>query len=308
MKKFNNILFLSKGVMNHNDSLAQSIHLASRNKAKLTGLVVCPHLPDDMIEYEEHYEGSLIESLQSQIQSSLLISIDDMDIAVELIVAEKPDIETIRYIQKHKIDLVIKEAESSKNHSYGLRAIDMNLLRKCPCPVWLNRPNNQPSGKQRVAVAIDANVTIEEERALSIDLLQLSRTITDNCDGQLLIISCWEYVLESYLKDNVWLKPSEEELENHIKSAKQKHSVALKALIDDSGIGRDISVHQLHGTPDDEIPTCVEQNKVDILVMGTLARTGIEGVIIGNTAENIVQNVSCSLVALKSKQFSSSIE
>ncbi|MCG7488246.1 universal stress protein [Vibrio sp. Of14-4] len=305
MKKFNNLLFLTKGVMDHNEPLAQSIHIANRNQAKLTGLVVCPHLPDDMHEYQEHYEGSLIESLQSQIQSSLLLSINDMDIAVELIVAEKPDVEAIRYVEKHNIDLVIKEAESNKTNSLGLRAIDMNLLRKCPCPVWLNRPTNKPTDQQRVAVAIDANATTEEERRLSIDLLRLGRTITDNCDGQLHIVSCWEYVLESYLKDNVWFKPSEEELDNHITSAKQQHSVALQALIDDSGIGGDITIHRLHGAPDDEIPACVEEKEVDILVMGTLARTGIEGVIIGNTAENIVQSVSCSLVALKPKNFSS---
>ena len=66
-----------------------------------------------------------------------------------------------------------------------------------------------------------------------------------------------------------------------------------------------ISLHRLHGAPDDEIPACVEEKEVDILVMGTLARTGIEGVIIGNTAENIVQSVRCSLVALKPKDFSS---
>ena len=63
MKKFNNLLFLTKGVMDHNEPLAQSIHIANRNQAKLTGLVTAPHLPDDMHEYQEHYEGSLIESL-----------------------------------------------------------------------------------------------------------------------------------------------------------------------------------------------------------------------------------------------------
>ncbi|GAM59013.1 universal stress protein family 1 [Vibrio ishigakensis] len=43
------------------------------------------------------------------------------------------------------------------------------------------------------------------------------------------------------------------------------------------------------------------------MVMGTLARTGIPGIVIGNTAENIVQAVSCSLVALKPPGFVSPV-
>ncbi|EEX94156.1 universal stress protein family 1 [Vibrio orientalis CIP 102891 = ATCC 33934] len=311
MQKFNNILFLSKGVMDNNQSLDLSIRLAWRNKAKLAGLIVCPHLPSDMQEYQEHYEGSLLESLQSQINTSLSdhhLTNEDLDVPVELVTAEKPDIQAIRHIQKHKIDLVFKDAERSKNNAKGLRAIDMSLLRKCPCAVWLNRPSDKPSIKQRVAVAVNPNATSDEERALSIDLLKLSRSIADNCDSQLHIISCWEYVLESYLTDNVWFKASEQELESHISQAKKQHSEALQALVDAAEIGGDITLHRLHGTADDEIPTCVEEINVDVLVMGTLARTGIQGVMIGNTAENIVQNVDCSLVALKSKQFCSPIE
>lgn len=311
MQKFNNILFLSKGVMDNSQSLDLSIRLAWRNKAKLTGLIVCPHLPSDMSDYKEHYEGSLLESLQSQITASLSdhnLTNKDMDVPVELVTAGKPDVQAIRHIQKHKIDLVFKDTEQTKHDSKGLRAIDMSLLRKCPCPVWLNRPSDKPSIKQRVAVAVNPNANSDEERALSIDLLQLSRSIADNCDSQLHIISCWEYVLESYLKDNVWFKASQEEVDNHIAQAKQQHKEALQALIDASGISGDITLHRLHGTPDDEIPTCVDEIKVDVLVMGTLARTGIQGVMIGNTAENIVQNVSCSLVALKSRRFCSPIE
>lgn len=52
----------------------------------------------------------------------------------------------------------------------------------------------------------------------------------------------------------------------------------------------------------------VTQENIDILVMGTLARTGIAGFVIGNTAENIVQSIECSLVALKPEGFVSPIK
>ncbi|CSB52471.1 universal stress protein family 1 [Vibrio cholerae] len=67
-------------------------------------------------------------------------------------------------------------------------------------------------------------------------------------------------------------------------------------------------IHHLHGKPDELIPEWVTQENIDILVMGTLARTGISGFVIGNTAENIVQSIECSLVALKPEGFVSPIK
>lgn len=311
MQKFNNILFLSQGLLENRESLAQSIRLAWRNKAKLSGLVVCPHLPSDMDDYEEQYERWILDSLQNLIHESLSehdMSRDDLQFPVKMIVGDKPAIQAIRYVQQHNVNLVIKDAEPNKTNRRGLRAIDMSLLRKCPCPVWLNRPSERPRSEQRVAVAINPNATSDEEHALSIRLLQLSRAIADSCNSQLHIISCWEYQLEHYLEDHVWIKVSQEDLNQQIELAKQQHAAALQTLIEASGIGGDMVIHALHGTPDDEIPDCVDETEIDVLVMGTLARTGIQGVVIGNTAENILQSVNCSLVALKSEQFKSPIE
>lgn len=42
--------------------------------------------------------------------------------------------------------------------------------------------------------------------------------------------------------------------------------------------------------------------------MGTVARTGIPGFIIGNTAENILQKIDCSLLALKPLGFVSPVK
>jgi len=37
--------------------------------------------------------------------------------------------------------------------------------------------------------------------------------------------------------------------------------------------------------------------------MGTVARTGIPGLIIGNTAESILSDIDCSLLAVKPEGF-----
>lgn len=48
--------------------------------------------------------------------------------------------------------------------------------------------------------------------------------------------------------------------------------------------------------------------KVDRVVMGTVVRTGIARSIIGNTAEKILEQVSCSVLALKPAGFVSPVK
>jgi nucleotide-binding universal stress UspA family protein len=57
----------------------------------------------------------------------------------------------------------------------------------------------------------------------------------------------------------------------------------------------------------DKTPESIK-SQIDILIMGTVARTGISGFIIGNTAENILQKIDCSLLALKPQGFVSPVK
>jgi nucleotide-binding universal stress UspA family protein len=45
------------------------------------------------------------------------------------------------------------------------------------------------------------------------------------------------------------------------------------------------------------------QLEADLIVMGTVARTGIPGFIMGNTAEAILNQIDCSVLAIKPPGF-----
>ncbi len=49
----------------------------------------------------------------------------------------------------------------------------------------------------------------------------------------------------------------------------------------------------------------VKTAHVDLIVMGTVARTGIPGLLIGSTAASILQRVNCSVLAVKPDGFAS---
>jgi universal stress protein E len=53
------------------------------------------------------------------------------------------------------------------------------------------------------------------------------------------------------------------------------------------------------GVARERIAEEVQKRRIGLLVMGTIARTGVPGFIIGNTAEDILNSVDCSVVTVK---------
>ncbi len=45
----------------------------------------------------------------------------------------------------------------------------------------------------------------------------------------------------------------------------------------------------------------------DLVIMATVCRTGIPGLIVGNTAETVMNKVDCSILAIKPQKFVSNV-
>ncbi|MBN1992956.1 MAG: universal stress protein [Anaerolineae bacterium] len=61
--------------------------------------------------------------------------------------------------------------------------------------------------------------------------------------------------------------------------------------------------HLLRGSARKTIPELAVALQADLVIMGTVARTGISGLIIGNTAEAILDQLTCSVLAIKPPGF-----
>lgn len=310
MSKFHNILFVSHGLGGEDEGLKQALQLAITNKASLTIFIACPSFPENLGEYKVSYEASIIERMEQAIKSTktaLRISKKKLNIHLELQCGATPDVRIIQHAMRHSHDLLIKQAETSPNQR-GFKALDMELLRKCPCPLFMVRPAKHKNKEVRIAVAIDPQDEEPVGRDLSLDLLKYASSLTHYYSGQLDIVSCWLFQLREYLRDSIWIKVSESELNQMMVDTMQEHDRALQSIIKDSNIEGHYQIHMEKGLPEEAIPSFVENCDIDILVMGTVARTGISGFIIGNTAENILQKTNCSLLALKPKGFISPVK
>jgi nucleotide-binding universal stress UspA family protein len=59
----------------------------------------------------------------------------------------------------------------------------------------------------------------------------------------------------------------------------------------------------LKGEPGDLIPKLAARMEVELIVMGTVSRSGVAGFLIGNTAEMILRRVRCSVLTVKPDGF-----
>jgi universal stress protein E len=64
----------------------------------------------------------------------------------------------------------------------------------------------------------------------------------------------------------------------------------------------------MSGFPEPAIADMIKEKSIDLLIMGTLGRAGIRGVITGNTAERLLPRLNCSMLAIKPDGFQCPID
>jgi universal stress protein E len=185
-------------------------------------------------------------------------------------------------------------------------AADMQLLRKCPCPVWIIRPGTGDPAQHQVLAAINASAADAAEQELNATILELALLLRDFEDAHLTLLQAWTAYGESLLKSHM----SASELTEFVEAARSEAAGALSAFVkrfEDRLTG--VMVELLKGEPGDVIPQFVESHGIDVVVMGTVARTGIAGFVMGNTAEHVLQRLRRgSVVAVKPAGFESPVQ
>ena len=95
-----------------------------------------------------------------------------------------------------------------------------------------------------------------------------------------------------------------EKIDKLVREAEAEHEEGLNNLLEKYDLqGLNHQVHLIKGTAGIVIPDVAEKERADLIVMGTLSRSGVRGFLIGNTAEKILQKVDCSVLAVKPDGF-----
>lgn len=199
-----------------------------------------------------------------------------------------PAVEIVKQALKGKHDLLListRKQKSLKENLLGSASIE--IMRQCPCPVWAVKPGTGKEVKLMVGLHFDEKVE-DHNNALNQELLQISAGLADKQTTEMHLV-------------NVIDKPD-------AKLSQQRLS-AIESLANESvnTPSYEIMSEVLEGNVTTMLPTYAKQQAVDLLIMGMLSRTGLRGFFIGNTAEKIIDDMPCSVLVVKPKEFKSQI-
>jgi len=295
------ILFVSEPASDQTSALERAVTLAENNNADLTVATAIPSVPDGYL----HERAALYrQDLEALIEPFL----DRLNIRLEVL-SGPVFLEVIRTVLRNSHDLVIKVAENPPFMKMLFGTDDMHLLRKCPCPVWLMKtPERSKYSVIVAAVDVDPLNSSDTEQDLNKNILDQATSLALSDFASLHLVHAWEPFAEGTLRSRVDAVAGGAD---YLEKEHMLHQQAFYRLGETlrNRIGEDIydylspTFHLLKGPAKKLIPELASQLEADLVVMGTVARTGIAGLFIGNTAEAILDQLACSVLAVKPPGF-----
>lgn len=307
MRRFKNILVVAEQDNGQTRSLLNTaIDLARNNGAALTVAAVVDEIPKRRRFLQRgnrriDLQDLMIESKTAELKEAT----PQTDLPVHYdVMSGIPYLKIIERVNIYGHDLVLTvPMPAIRKVGLGSSSTTMHLLRKCPVPVWVHSPLATTADALLVAIGPLGDATFD----LNIRLLELASSLARLSDSELHVVHAWRLEGETMLK-SPRLAYSTDEIDEMGREIRETAELSVQALLDELGeAGRGARIHVRKGHAGDVIPDVIDQVNPSAIVMGTVARSGIPGLIIGNTAERVLVAADRSVLAVKPNGFVSPV-
>jgi universal stress protein E len=310
VKRFKNILLVCNFDEKQQLAVDRAVSLARQNTASLTVFTVVTELPvDARMAITVMPPQELLETVindRREMAEALAADMRKQGIDANAQVGNgTPFLEIIRQVLREKHDLVMLTAEgkgSVMERLFG--STSMHLMRKCPCPVWVLKPARRIKS-QRIMAAVDTTGDSPdmERESLNPLIMQLASSLARMDGSELHVVQAWSVFAEDYM-----VTPGQTEkksISKQRKDTKWQYVGKLSSLLASVDLeGVTIYKHLPRSqSAAKAIVKLVKSKKIDLLIMGTVCRTGVAGFFIGNTAEKVLSEVNCSVLTVKPEGF-----
>ena len=212
----------------------------------------------------------------------------------------------VRRARRTHADLIVAERHARRHVApWFLRFTDWELLRQSPVPVLLIK-NPAPYTSPKVLAAVDPSHTFAKTAKLDEEILGIASVLSTALRGQL-------HVAHAYVPNILGMTPSELSVPNATAriggDALARAKRGLDGVLRATGNSRlpPARRHLLARHAVDAIPELAGDLDVGIVAMGALSRSGLKRLFIGNTAERLVDQLSCDLLIVKPPAFASHV-
>lgn len=179
---------------------------------------------------------------------------------------------------------------------------DWHLLRQCPVPLMLVRPESS-SYPQRIIAAIDPMHAGGKPHELNDRIVKDALALALQCDGTLHLAHAFDYLVAPVESSSLGATMGDLQSREALRAT---HREAFLKFARRYGVPDD-RMHFVDGPPERAIAELARDINADLVVLGTVYRTGFDRVMLGSTAERIIDHLPCDLLALKPEGFAADL-
>lgn len=279
------------------NALREALRQASLNQASVTAV----HVMDEFLLHELKKALSSDEAgIRKDWEARLRKFVDESDVGAAIVTTEvrigHPFAELAEACKSRGADLLIMGAKGTSSGTHRIGAIAAKCIRKAPVDVLVIREDAQGPFKHLVACvdfsensakAVRCALHVAEQDKAEVDCLHVYQS------ALALALDYGGYAppLPS-VTDEEALKMWQKELDKFVEPlARAAAGVRVHALVKER-----VNIREA-------ILDHVAEKKADLVVLGTRGKTGLRELLIGTTAEKVVQQAPCSILAVKPDDF-----
>ncbi len=143
---------------------------------------------------------------------------------------------------------------------------------------------------------------VDLEHAITEKVIEAGVFISKNCGGQLIILNVVEKEIPLLLAEEIIaLSPNIETLDEIFEGVKKKAQKKLEAIANE--IKNKYNIEPVYtveiGEAVDTILEVAKGEGVDLIVLGSHGKSGLEKLLMGSVSESVVKKAKCSVLVIK---------
>lgn len=209
----------------------------------------------------------------------------------------------IRAARAFEADLIVAERHGGAHHfPWLLRFTDFELLRLAPVPVLLvktRRAYDHPS----ILAAVDPSHAYSKPVKLDREILHNAAQFTRALRGSLHAVFAYDPLPAIAMEPSLALVGAMEAIATSSQAQARK---SLAQVLNGASIPA-ARRHVIPRHPVDAIEQAARDLSSHIVVMGAISRSGLKRLVLGNTAERVLDELPCDVLVVKPKRFPSRV-
>ena len=213
-----------------------------------------------------------------------------------------PHLEIRERIAVYGHDLVMMHGDSDLGRpGISGRSTVTRVLRGSSVPVWIHPHQGRTKGP--IAVAVGPRDTDDPDDHLSGKLVAIGASLARSQQRDLHVIHAWRLDGETLMRSRR-LNYEIADVGRMGHKAKSEATARVEELLADAHVmGIDTRVHVEKGHVGDVVDSLSDSIEPAVLIMGTIARQGIQGLLVGNTVERVARRTQSPVLAVKPDGF-----